>query len=120
MHDLADFADVLFEHAMRRGIGNHDRREPVRMLRGFDAQIIDIDVAARVAFDDDDIHADHLRRCWIGAVRGGGDQADGAVGLAARGMIAADREQAGIFALRAGIRLQRNRVIAGDGAKPSF
>ena len=38
--------------------------------------------------------------------------------LAARGMIGADREQPGIFALRAGIRLQRDRVIAGDVAQP--
>mgnify|MGYP003693927787 CR=1 FL=1 len=40
--------------------------------------------------------------------------------LAARGVIGADREQPGIFALRAGIRLQRDRVIAGDVAQPFF
>ena len=38
--------------------------------------------------------------------------------LAARAVIAADREKAGIFALRAGIRLQGDRVIAGDLAQP--
>ena len=37
--------------------------------------------------------------------------------LAPREMIGADREQAGIFALRAGIRLHRDRVIAGDRAQ---
>ena len=51
-------------------------------------------------------------------MRGGGDQADVAMRLAARGVIAADRQQPGIFALRAGIRLQRDRVIAGDVAQP--
>ena len=40
--------------------------------------------------------------------------------LAARLVIGADREQPGIFALRAGIRLQRDRVIAGDVAQPFF
>ena len=53
-------------------------------------------------------------------MRGGGDQADVAVRLAARGVVAADRQQPGIFALRAGIRLQRDRVIAGDVAQPLF
>ena len=33
-------------------------------------------------------------------------------------MIRADRQQAGIFALRAGVRLQRDRGIAGDRAQP--
>src|SRR5689334_16217573 len=31
MHNLADLADVLLEHAMGRGIGDHDRREPLCM-----------------------------------------------------------------------------------------
>ena len=53
-------------------------------------------------------------------MRGGGDQAHLAMRLAARGVIAADRQQPGIFALRAGIRLQRDRVIAGDVAQPLF
>ena len=80
----------------------------------------DVDVAARVAGDHHDVHADHRGRRRIGAVRGGGDQADFSMRLAARGVIAADRQQAGIFALRAGIRLQRDRVIAGDVAQPLF
>ena len=42
------------------------------------------------------------------------------MGLAARGMIAADRKQPGIFALRARVRLQRDCVIAGDLAQPLF
>ena len=90
------------------------------MLRRLGAEIVDIDVAARVAGDHHDLHADHAGGGRIGAVRGGGDQADLAMRLAARGVIAADRQQPGIFALRAGIRLQRDRVIAGDVAQPLF
>jgi len=41
-----------------------------------------------------------------------------AMRLAARRMIGADREQSGIFALRAGIRLQRDRVITCHVAQP--
>ena len=90
------------------------------MLLGLGAQIVDVDVAARVAGDHDHVHADHAGGRRIGAVRGRRDQAHLAMRLAARGVIGADRQQAGIFALRAGIRLQRNRVIAGDVAQPLF
>ena len=90
------------------------------MLFGLGAQIVDVDVASRVAGDHHDLHADHAGGGRIGAVGRGGDQAHLAVRLAARGVIAADRQQPGIFALRAGIRLQRDRVIAGDVAQPLF
>ena len=87
------------------------------MLLRLGPEVVDVDVAARVAGDHHHLHAGHRGGRRIGAVRGGGDQADVAMRLAARGVIAADREQPGIFALRAGIRLQRDRVIAGDVAQ---
>ena len=90
------------------------------MLLGLGAQIGDVDVAPAVAGDHHDLHAGHVGGGRIGAVRRGGDQAHLAMRLAARGVIAADRQQPGIFALRAGIRLQRDRVIAGDVAQPFF
>ena len=86
--------------------------KPVGVLLGLGAQVGEIDVAVVVAAHHDDIHAGHMRRRRIGAVRGGGNQADGAMALAAAAMIGADGQQSGVFALRAGIRLQRNRVIA--------
>ena len=120
MHDVADLADLLLEHAMGRGIGDHDRRQRFRMRFGLGTQVTDVDIAAGVAGDHHDVHADHRGRGRIGAMGRGGDQADLAVAFAARGMIAADRKQPGIFALRARIRLQRDRVIAGDVAQPLF
>src|SRR5882672_6783374 len=39
VNDLADLADLLLEHAMRRGVGDHDRGEMIRMLLPFGAQI---------------------------------------------------------------------------------
>ena len=94
--------------------------EIVRMLFRLGAEIVDIDIAACIAGHHHHVHAGHAGGRRIGAVRGGGDQAHFAVRLAARGVIAADRQQSGIFALRAGIRLQRDRVIAGDVAQPLF
>src|ERR1700674_2959189 len=42
MHDVADLADMLLEHAMGRGVGDHDSGELVRMTRGLGGEIIDV------------------------------------------------------------------------------
>ena len=81
-------------------------------------EVGEVDVAVVVAGDDDDLHAGHLRRRGIGAVRGRRDQADVAMRLAARSrdtrwMI----EQARVLALRAGVGLQRHRGVAGGRAQ---
>ena len=39
-------------------------------------------------------------------------------GVAAAGVIAADGQQAGVFALRAGVGLHADGVKAGDGFQP--
>ncbi len=83
------------------------------MRVGLGLQVRDVDVAVVVALHDDDIHAAHLRRGRIGAVRALRDQADLAMRLAARAVIGADREQARVLALRARVRLQADRVVAG-------
>ncbi len=120
MHDLADLAYVFLEHAMGGGIGDHDGGEIVGMLCRLGAQIIDVDIAARITGDHHDLHAGHAGGGRIGAVRRRRNQAHPAMRLIARGVIAADRQQAGIFALRAGIRLQRDRVVTCDVAQPLF
>jgi hypothetical protein len=45
MHDLADLAHRLLEHAVRGGIGDHAAGEVVSMLLGLGAEILDVDVA---------------------------------------------------------------------------
>ncbi len=64
------------------------------MLLGLGAEIIHVDIAARIARNHHDIHAGHRRRGRIGAVRGGGDQAHLAVRLAARRVITPDGKKA--------------------------
>ncbi len=83
MHDVADLANMLLEHAVGGGIGDHDSGEILRMLRGLGAQVADIDVAARIARHHHDLHARHMGGSRIGAVGGGGDQADVAVPFSA-------------------------------------
>ncbi len=92
MHDVADLADVLLEHAVRRGIGDHHGGEIVGMLDRFRPKVIHIDVAPDIAGDHYDLHADHRGGRRIGAMRGRGDQAHFSMRLAARGVIAADRQ----------------------------
>ena len=55
------------------------------MLRRLGVQIGDIDIAVRVAGHHHDLHAGHAGGGRIGAVRGGRDQADVAMRLAAAG-----------------------------------
>ena len=90
------------------------------MFVGAGLEVGDVDVAGVVAFHADDFHAGHHRGGRVGAVGGNGNQADVAVAVAARLVVAADGEQAGVFALRAGIRLQRDGGEAGDFRQPVF
>jgi hypothetical protein len=79
-----------------------------------------VDVAAVVAGHGDDVEAAHLRRGRVGAVRRFRDQADVARALAVRRLVAADRDQAGVLALRAGVRLHADGVEAGDRLELPF
>jgi hypothetical protein len=74
-------------------------------------EVAHVDVAVGVAGDDDDAHARHLRRRRIGAVRGGRNEADVAMTLAAAPVIRLDHEQSRVFSLRARIGLQRHRGV---------
>ncbi len=113
MNRFADRDDVLFEHAMRGRIRHHQRGEAVAIFLCIAADVVEVHIAVRIAFGHDHGHAAHLRGCRIGAVRGFRDQTNIAMGVAARTVVRANREQAGVFALRAGIRLQAHRVVAG-------
>ena len=74
----------------------------------------------RVAADHDHAHAGHDRAGGVGAVGGGGDQADVAGMVAAAVVPGADGEQAGILALAAGVGLERDGVEAGDLLEPGL
>ena len=57
MHDLADLDDVLLKDAMRRGIGDHRRREGVAILLRLGAHVVHVDIAIIITGDDNDLHA---------------------------------------------------------------
>ena len=99
MDDLAQLDDRFLEHTMRRGVGDHDGRQRIAMRFGLCFQILKVDIAVIIAFDNHDLHAGHCRRGRVGAMRRLRDQADIATAFAARVMIARDRQQPGKLAL---------------------
>ena len=120
VHEPADLAHGLLVDAVRRGVGDHQRRDLLAVLGEPHAQIVEVDVAELVAGDDHDAHAGHDRAGRVGAVRARRDQADVALLVAAVAVVLADREQARELALGAGVRLQRDRVVARDRAQPAL
>ena len=118
--DPADIDDRRLVHAVRRRVGNHQRGEPVGMLRGLRLQVGDIDVAVRVGGDDDHSQPRHVGARRIGAVCRGRDQAHVALHLAAAFVVLLDGNQAGVFPLGAGIGLEGDGVVAGAGGQHPF
>ena len=118
VHGRADVDDIVLVHTVGRGVGDHERGERIGVRRDLRAQITKVDVARLVARDDDDAHAREHGRRRVRAVRRRRDEADLALQVAAVMVVPTDREQPRELALRAGVRLQRDRVVAGDLGEP--
>ena len=115
VEDVADRLDVLVEEAERRRVGEH---QPGRVLVDLAAQVVEVDVAARVGADGRQLVAGHRHAGRVRAVRGVGDH-DLAplLTLAALVEVRAHQQQPGELALAAGGRLQADRVEARDLAQ---
>ncbi len=118
--DAADLADGFFEHAVRGRIGDHRGRRGCRHV-------------PRLWRAGRPCRCCRARsHCTATTSMPGDDALAGLVPWAVMGMrqtlrwclrgfvIAADGEQAGVFALRAGVGLQRDRGEAGDFREPVF
>jgi hypothetical protein len=120
MNDAADFADAFLEHAVGRRVGDHQRGEVFAVLDGLGAQVFDVDVATGIAGGHDHAHAGHVGGGRVGAVGRGRDQADVAAVFATALVVGTNGQQASVLALGTGVRLQRDRVVAGGGAEHRF
>ena len=118
VHQLAQLLHAGLEHAVRARVGDHHRGQVPAVLLAGALQVVEVDVALRVAGRHHHLQAHHLRARGIGAVRRRGDQADVAVAFALRFVEGANRQQAGVLALRAGIGLQADARVAGGFAEP--
>ena len=117
--DGADFLDGFLKDAVRGGIGDHDAGEFFFRARRLFAEIGEVDVALVVAGDGDDFEGgDDGGRQRVGAV-------GGRVGIRAQNrgrqliltdliswLQSADGEEAGVFALAAGVGLEGYGVEA--------
>ena len=120
MHGLADGADLVLVHAVRRGVGDHQRGQGIRMLGDLGSEVIDIHIAKFVTGHHDDTHAG--KHCGggiraMGALR---DQTHSAITVAAGSVIATDGEKPGELALAARIGLKGHRVVAGHVGEPAL
>jgi len=109
VHELADLDDALLEHAMRARIRDHQRTDLLRVLSELRLQIIERDVALIIACHGHDLEAAHDRAGRVRAMRADRDEAHVALCVFARCVVATDRQQACILALRSRIRLQSTR-----------
>jgi hypothetical protein len=67
--DLADLDHVLLEHAVRGRVGDHQRGQALAVLLGGAPDVLHVNVAVAVALGHHHLHAAHLRRGRVGAVR---------------------------------------------------
>ena len=110
VEDPLDLLDVLVEQAERGRVREHERRG---VLVDLAAQVVDVDVPARVGLDVRQLVAGHRDRGRVRAVRRvGDDDLPPLLALAARGEVRADEQQPGQLPLGAGRRLERDRVEA--------
>ena len=116
VQDFRDARDVLFEYAERVGIGDHQRGD-VFIHRA--RERFHIHHAALVRLDIFHLVSGHRRRGGIGAVRGIRDQ-EFLARIALRFEQRADQQNPGELAVRAGGRLQRDRIHAGDFGENRF
>ena len=105
VHDGTDVANTFLEHTVGRRVGDHQGGKVVGMFGCLGSQVIERDVAVIAAFNDDDAHVGHHRRCRVGAVGGRRNQADVSVVVATAVVIVANGQQARILSLRPRIGL---------------
>ena len=117
MDNRADFADGLFKHPVGRWIRHHQGRQPLAVCIGFRPQVRQVDIALVVTGDDDHVQTGHNCAGWIRSMRRGRNEADVSLGLPAHPVVLAHDEEAGVFALRTCIGLQRNPLEAGNFAQ---
>ena len=118
--DAADVLDGFLEDAVGGGVSHHERGEFGAVLLSLGPEVGEADVAVVVAGHGHDAQAGHDGAGGVGAVGGGRDQTDAPMIIAARIEVSADDEQAGVFALGAGVGLEGDGGKAGDFGEPGF
>ena len=117
VHRIDDLADTALEHAVSRGVGNHQTAQLAAVLLGLSLQILDVNITICVARHGYDLHTCHSSRCGVGAVSRCRDQHDVTIALTAALVICTDYHQTCILASSTRVGLQRTSGKAGDGCQ---
>ena len=118
VHQCAQLLDLGFEDAVRAGVGDHRRRQVLAVLFAFRLQIGHVHITVGVAGRHHYLQTRHGSARRVGAVGARRNQADVAMTLPVILLIGANRQQAGVFPLRAGIRLQADASVTGGLTEP--
>ena len=111
VEDLLDLLDVLVEEPERRRVREHERG---RVLVDLAAEVLDVDVPARVRAHRRELVAGHRHRRGVRPVRRvGDDDLAPLLALALVREVRAHEHEPGQLALRAGRGLERDGVEAG-------
>ena len=111
VYNLDDVEHRFLEHTVRGRIGDHEAGDLL-------AEVVHVDFTVLGRFHHADLEASLGGRGRVGAVRGGGNQADVAVSLTDVVQVVADDGQTGILASSTGVGLERHGLETGDGAQP--
>ncbi len=106
VNNTANFLDAFFKNTVRRRVRYHQCGERLLILYRLRLKIVCIDIAVRIACDDDHLHSGHNRAGRIRAVCGCRNKNNRALFLTMIAVIGAYDHQSRKFSLRAGIRLQ--------------
>ena len=117
---VAHLNHLRVKHAVGGRVGDHDRGDLTLIRFDLRGKIALVDRTVISGLDNHHAQARQDSRGRVRAVRGGRDEAHIAVSFATGLMVLADREQARVFALGTGVRLDRNPGVTGDRFKPLF
>ena len=119
MHDFDCVDDGVLVDSVGRRVGDHNRRQVLRVLFGLLLQVRQVDLAAFCRLYCHDLHSRHERRGRVCPVRRNRNQADVPVSLSRRLQEIPDCQQSRVLPRRSAVRLEAKGVELRDRLQPS-
>ena len=120
VNSVGHVLDAVLVHTVCRRVGDHQGGEILPVLGNLGHHVVDVDITVVLAGHDNHLHSRQHGARGVGAVSAGGNQADGAVGIPAGEVVAANCQQSRVLTLAARVGLKRNGVIPGQLGQPRF
>ena len=99
VHERAYLPDPFLEDTVGRGISDHEGGKTIPMERDLGFEIVNIDIAIRIAGHTDDLHTDHGGAGGIGSMGGNRDETDGTMPLPSGQVVGPDDEKSRVLTL---------------------